>query len=164
MKKFFLFLLMAALFLGCVDPFSRHHIMLNDKDGLDTIFDPKTRQLSLVSKEPFVLFFYDTDCGACKAQLPDINELSKQFDGRVKFIGILGGTQGFDKDIELLKENFVSFPTTSDPVSVEYFSKAVGGVNGVPVTYIFDAQGQNVGKILGYTPKAAISKKILQVF
>lgn len=153
-----------AILAGCVDPLSRHHIALNDPKGLDTQFNPKERLLRLSSGEPFVLFFYDTDCGACKAQIPDIEALSKDYAGRVKFIGILGGSQGFDEDMKLLKEHNVSFMTISDPVSVEYFSTAVGGIGGVPVTFVFNAKGEQIGKTLGYTPKTAINKKILAVF
>ncbi|BCX80006.1 TlpA disulfide reductase family protein [Campylobacter sp. 19-13652] len=162
-QLFIFFMLFGAMLAGCVDPLSRHHIALNDEKGIDTRFDPKQKQLKLASDEPFVLFFYDTDCGACKAQIPDIEALSHEYAGRVKFIGILGGTQGFDKDMKLLKEHNVSFITISDPVSVQYFDTAVGGVNGVPVTFIFNKNGEQAGKTLGYTPRAAINKKILSV-
>lgn len=155
--------LFSALLAGCVDPLSRHHIALNDEKGVDTRFDPKQRQLKLASDEPFVLFFYDTDCGACKAQIPDIEALSHEYAGRVKFIGILGGSQGFDNDMKLLKEHNVSFVTISDPVSVQYFDTAVGGVNGVPVTFIFNKNGEQISKTLGYTPRAVINKKILSI-
>lgn len=160
---FFIIALFAIILAGCIDPLSKHHIALNDEKGIDTRFDPKQRQLKLSSDEPFVLFFYDTDCGACKAQIPDIEALSHEYAGRVKFIGILGGSQGFDEDMKLLKEHNVSFITISDPISVQYFDTAVGGVNGVPVTFIYNKDGEQIGKTIGYTPRATINKKILSV-
>lgn len=160
MLKFILLPLLTFLLIACGNGFGRHHIMLNDKDGINTEFSPKNRQLRLSSNEAFVLYFFDTDCGACKAQIPDINSLNEQYGAKIKFIGVLGGSRGFDKDIELLKDEGVGFMTTSDPLSVEYFSTAVGGINGVPATFIFDKDGNLVGRFLGLTPKKAIEKKL----
>lgn len=159
-KLAFLGLTLAFVLVGCFDMSYRNHIMLNAPDGLKSKFDPRTKSLSLASNEAFVLFFFDTDCGACKAQIPVINELAKKYEDRVKFIGVLGGSKGFDKDIELLKQHGIKFATTSDPISVEYFSSAVGGIYGVPATFIFNAKGQNAAKLIGVLPLSAIENKL----
>ena len=143
--KILLLCLVSALVLGCVKQYEKHHITLNDSSGIDTQFFPTEKRLKIGDK-PYMLFFFGTDCGVCKAAIPDLNALEKEYGKEVQFIGILGPSKGFDNDIEILKEHNITFKTTSDKVSVDYFSKAVGGVMGVPVIYFFDKDGKNVIK------------------
>ena len=160
MKFKFLFLcLIAALVLGCVKQYEKHHITLNDSSGIDTQFFPTEKRLKIGDK-PYMLFFFGTDCGVCKAAIPDQILLRKQYGKDVEFIGILGPSKGFDKDIEILKEHNITFKTTSDKVSVDYFSKAVGGVMGVPVIYFFDKDGRMRSKFIGLTPKSVLEGAI----
>lgn len=161
LKIFILFF--GLLLVGCFDPSVRHHISLNDPAGIDTKFEAKTRSLTLVDQKPFVLFFFDTNCGACKLQIPAIVQLQEKYGNNVKIIGVLGDSAGFDNDIELLKHHGVNFSTTSDPLSVEYFSSAVGGIYGVPATFIFDKTGTLSSKIIGLVPFNALQNKLKQV-
>ena len=46
------------------------------------------------------------------------------------------------------------------PGSVDYFSKAVGGVMGVPVIYFFDKDGKMRSKFIGLTPKSVLESAI----
>ena len=151
--------LVSALVMGCVKQYEKHHITLNDSSGIDTQFFPTEKRLKIGDK-PYMLFFFGTDCGVCKAAIPDLNTLEKEYGKEVQFIGILGPSKGFDKDIELLKEHNITFKTTSDKVSVDYFSKAVGGVMGVPVIYFFDKDGKMRSKFIGLTPKSVLEGAI----
>ena len=145
--------------MGCVKQYEKHHITLNDSSGIDTQFSQPKKRLKIGDK-PYMLFFFGTDCGVCKTAIPDLNLLQKQYGKDVEFIGILGPSKGFDKDIELLKEHNITFKTTSDKVSVDYFSKAVGGVMGVPVIYFFDKDGKMRSKFIGLTPKSVLEGAI----
>ena len=153
--KILLLCLVSALVLGCVKQYEKHH----DSSGIDTQFFPTEKRLKIGDK-PYMLFFFGTDCGVCKAAIPDLNALEKEYGKEVQFIGILGPSKGFDKDIEILKEHNITFKTTSDKVSVDYFSKAVGGVMGVPVIYFFDKDGKMRSKFIGLTPKSVLESAI----
>lgn len=158
MRKFLLFFI--AFFLSaCVSEYDKHHITLNDPNGVDTQFSPKDRSLKIDDK-PFLLFFFGFDCGVCKKQIPDLNELYAQYANSINFIAILGPSKGFDKDMALLNEHNVKFKSISDKISVDYFSKAVGGVMGVPVVYIYDKNGKMRSKFIGLTPKSVLEKEI----
>ena len=159
MKKIFLTLAALLALAGCVKEYEKHHITLNDPKGIDTIFFPSDQRLKIGDK-PYLLFFFGTDCGVCKTQIPDLNELRKVYGDRVEFIGVLGPSKGFDVDMALLKEHSIEFKTTSDKISVDYFSKAVGGVMGVPVTYVFDKDGKIAGKFIGLTPRGVLEGAI----
>ncbi|MCD8213315.1 MAG: redoxin family protein [Campylobacter sp.] len=163
--KFYIKILLVFISLtlaGCVKEYDKHHITLNDPNGVDTRFFPTERRLQIGDK-PYALFFFGTDCGVCKAQIPDLNKLYKEYGDKIEFIGILGPSKGFDKDMALLKEHAVEFKTTSDKISVDYFSKAVGGVTGVPVVYFFDKSGKMSGKFIGLTPKNVLESAIRSV-
>ena len=96
--KILLLCLVSALVLGCVKQYEKHHITLNDSSGIDTQFFPTEKRLKIGDK-PYMLFFFGTDCGVCKAAIPDLNALEKEYGKEVQFIGILGPSKGFDKDI-----------------------------------------------------------------
>lgn len=156
MKKIFILLLFLAIFSGCQN--ENHHMSINDPVGIDTAY--KQGKLKIVGQDlPFVIFFFSSTCGACNAQVPSLIELGKEFKD-VKFIGIMGNSQGFDKDIKILKQKGISFLTISSPNSVKYFSNVVGGIYGVPATFLFDKDGKIAKKYIGLTPKNVIAKDI----
>ena len=95
--KILLLCLVSALVLGCVKQYEKHHITLNDSSGIDTQFFPTEKRLKIGDK-PYMLFFFGTDCGVCKAAIPDLNTLEKEYGKEVQFIGVLGPSKGFDKD------------------------------------------------------------------
>ena len=72
--KILLLCLVSALILGCVKQYEKHHITLNDSSGIDTQFFPTEKRLKIGDK-PYMLFFFGTDCGVCKAAIPDLNAL-----------------------------------------------------------------------------------------
>ena len=72
--KILLLCLVSALVLGCVKQYEKHHITLNDSSGIDTQFFPIEKRLKIGDK-PYMLFFFGTDCGVCKAAIPDLNAL-----------------------------------------------------------------------------------------
>lgn len=159
MKKFFIALaIFTAIFSGCEPKTSTHHMALNDPKGIDTEFSGGKLQI-IGNDSPFLVFFFSTTCVACSQQVPSLVELGKEFEN-VKFYGIMGNSKGFDKDIEILKAKNVEFMTFSAQSSVDYFSNAVGGIYGVPATFLFDKNGKIAKKYIGLTPKSTIEKDI----
>lgn len=156
MKKIILFLF-AFFILSC--GLDRHHMSLNDKNGFDTTYNPSKQELRIVGlNEPFALFFFTTSCGYCEKQIEIFNDFLA--NNNLKIIGILGDTNGFDKDLELLSKKNITFTTTSDPRSVKYFSDIVGGISGTPVTFLFDKNGKIAKRFLGLYPKSAFENEL----
>nr|WP_314888113.1 TlpA disulfide reductase family protein [uncultured Campylobacter sp.] len=151
----------ALAFLGCGnDGFSRHHISLNEPGGVDTRYFTDGRRLVMGDNKPYMLFFFGTSCGACVAQAPIVNELYSVFKDKFSVYGIFGPSLGFDKDLDIIKHHEIAYSVISDKVSVDYFSKAVGGVMGVPAIFLFDAQGNLKKRFIGLTPKGALESEI----
>lgn len=157
MKKLFISFIL-LFFVACGG--SRHHILINDQKGFDTTWDGQNQVLKIAGwDKPFILFFFSSECGACKAQIPILNEIYAQ-NKDLKIIGVLNDASNFNDAMKILKDKGVEFPTTSDQRSVKYLAKVVGGVHGVPVSVIFNSKGKIAKRLLGLYPKNSIQKEL----
>jgi thioredoxin 1 len=87
----------------------------------------------LNSKVPVFVDFYAPWCGPCKKMDPVVAELSKQFDGKVKFVKIDVDDNG------KLAEQF--------------------NIESIP-TFIFYKKGKEVDRNAGLSEKADLTKKV----
>ena len=159
-KKYILLAFAAAMIAGCGNSgFDKHHISLNSPKGVDTHYFSEGRRLKTDGK-PYMLFFFGTSCGACVAQAPIVNEIYSELKDKFGVYGIFGPSLGFDKDIDMVKHHGIAYDVISDKVSVDYFSKAVGGVMGVPAIFVFDGEGNLKKRFIGLTPKATLENEI----
>ena len=85
----------------------------------------------LHSKSPVVVDFWAQWCAPCLAAAPILEELSKEYDGKIGFAKI---------DVD-----------SNSPLAVKY------GITAIPTMLIFKG-GQPVQQILGYRPKKEFKK------
>ena len=85
------------------------------------------------SKMPVLVDFYADWCGPCRMLGPVLEDLSKDFDGKLKFV----------------KLNTEEYPD----VAQEY------NVQGIPCV-IFFKNGKEINRIVGFAPKPAMKAKI----
>jgi thioredoxin 1 len=95
----------------------------------DATFDEEVRK----SDVPVVVDFWAEWCGPCRQIGPSLEELAKQFEGKVKIV----------------KVNVDENPD----------SPAVLGVRGIPALFLFK-DGQVVSNKVGAAPKAALQSWI----
>ena len=148
--------ILALLLAGC-DGWKYH--LSTDGTSLASKFDPSERTLKIEGNDkPFVLFFYTSSCGACKEQVPALNEL--QASGDALIIGVLGGGKGLEADAAVAREKGIKFPSISGASSVKYFESIVGGIFGTPTSVIYDKNGKTVKKLIGLYPKSAFETQL----
>jgi cytochrome c biogenesis protein CcmG, thiol:disulfide interchange protein DsbE len=92
-----------------------------------------------------VLNFWATWCPPCVEEMPSLNELARRFEG--KGLVVLGVSVDKDENAyrQFLTRMKIAFPTARDPeqkINQEY------GTVQYPETYIIDAQGKVIDKII----------------
>ncbi|HZV13007.1 MAG TPA: TlpA disulfide reductase family protein [Candidatus Kapabacteria bacterium] len=135
-----------------------------DKNGATNFswFNAKGKTVSLNDYKGKVVFinFWGTWCPPCRRELPDIVALSKQYKGKVQFIGI-----ALERSKENVLENLYSFAKGNGMeyeilVGTQELANAYGGITGVPTTFIVDKSGKIVASTVGMQSRDAFEKMI----
>jgi thioredoxin 1 len=94
------------------------------------------KDVVLQSKSPVVVDFWAQWCAPCLAAAPILEELSKEYDGKIGFAKI---------DVD-----------SNSPLAVKY------GITAIPTMLMFK-DGQPVQQIIGYKPKKELKKVLDEV-
>ena len=106
--------------------------MAHPTDTTDATFDADV----LKSDQPVLVDFWAPWCGPCRMVAPVVEELSQDYDGKVKF---------------------VKLNTDENPqVAGKY------GIRSIPTLLIFRG-GEPVGQVVGFRPKSDLSKRLDEV-
>ena len=119
---------------------------MTDKDGNEV-------QLSNFAGKPMVLNFWASWCGPCQMEMPDFEEMYKQYGEEVQFVMVNmtdGSQETVDSATQFITEKGYTFPVYYDTKmeGAYYYS-----VYSLPTTYFIDAEGyvtaSNKGMISG---------------
>ncbi len=98
--------------------------------------------------------FWATWCPPCKAELPDIEALSKQYSS--KGLVVVGVSEDAGKDLLQNVSNFVSQHGLTYQIVIDNngIADAYGNINAIPTSFIVNKSGKIVQKWVGLRDKA----------
>jgi len=97
------------------------------------VTDQEFKTTVLSSEKPVLVDFWATWCGPCRMIAPFVEEIARDYDG---------------------KAVVAKMDTDANPMTPMQY-----GIMGIPTLIIFKG-GQEVDRIVGAVPKAAIAKKL----
>lgn len=135
-------------------PYPNHHapdFTLTDLEGQQV-------QLSSLKGKKVVLNFWASWCPPCKAEMPDLVEMSKKYQGQVEFYGVNLTTQDTaEKAKGFVEEYGIEFPTLLDErgeVGGRY------GVVSIPTSFTIDEDGVVVQRTGGQLSRSAMEEML----
>ena len=128
-----------------------------------TVYDKASNavKLSDMKGTPVVLNFWASWCPPCKSEMPDFNEIAKEYEGKVTFM-MVNLTDG-QSETQESAQSFIDSMGYTFPVYFDLNSEAayVYGIQSIPTTFFIDANGNLIayasGAIDGDTLKRGIS-------
>lgn len=123
---------------------------LNDLNG-------KPLSLAEAKGKVVLLNFWATWCGPCRAEIPDLVELQKQYADKLEIIAL--ATEEDDADLvrRFVLKSGINYRVgmASDEVVQKY-----GGINALPTSFVIDTQGRVVQKHIGLNDPSLYEREL----
>ena len=135
-------LLLGALMIGraTAAPETAPQIELIDYEGV-------THKLSDFRGQTVLLNFWASWCGPCREEMPELARLAREYEGKVRFIGVnLAVRDDVRVSKALLKKVNVPYLNLLDQqgkAAIDF------RVQAIPSTFLIDPDGKVVGRVLG---------------
>lgn len=167
-------ILLATLITGCDKKESIDANALSSSQNQSFAFELKTienKQLDInvkdgkwkfeqVGQKSVLVVFFATWCPPCKAEIPHLLNLKKQFGDKFEVIGVLVEDGKQNSEIaEFVKEHNINYPVTNSPENF-VLASAVGGVGTIPAMFLFDKNGNLVQNYTGMVPEEMLASDI----
>ena len=124
---------------------------------LKAVQDGKEYSLSQFKGKVVLLNFFTFFCGPCRQEMPHLSQMGQELKEKgFQTLGI-GLSSSPEQLKQIVTQLGLAYPVLQGNEGV---SKAYGGVELVPLTFIIDRQGNIVHKILGARSKEEFEKLV----
>ena len=117
-------------------------------------------RLSGFRGKPVVMNFWSSNCGPCKGEMPEFEEMYKQYGDEVQFL-MVNVTDGYWDTLEsastFIEDSGYTFPVYYD---TDNNAAYVYGVSALPTTFFLDEEGYGVAYAMGAIDKDTLIKGI----
>lgn len=124
---------------------------------LKAVQDGKEYSLSQFKGKVVLINFFTFFCGPCREEMPHLSQMGQELEGQGFQVLGIGLASTPEQLKQLVTQLGLSYPVLQGDDAV---SKAYGGVEMVPFTFIINRQGNIVHKILGAQSKEEFEKLV----
>lgn len=122
--------------------------------------DGSIQQLSDFKGKWIVVNYWATWCPPCIEEMPELQSYHDDYEKRgAMVIGINTELVGKDQLLGFLDDYFITYPIFTSPPIQE---SALGGIPGLPTTFLISPQGEIVARQVGGVTREMIEKFILK--
>jgi cytochrome c biogenesis protein CcmG, thiol:disulfide interchange protein DsbE len=121
----------------------------------EVLVGPRVDLASLRGK-PALINFWASWCAPCKEEAPELKSFSDDLGGRATLVGV-DWNDSADSAREFIAKSGWDYPILRDPtqkVGTEY------GLNGLPTTFVLDAEGNIVQTLRGPQTAASLDRAL----
>ncbi len=108
-------------------------------------FQQKTLRLSQYRGKVVLLNFWASWCAPCQAEMPTFAQWQSQYHGKVQVIGVNMDDE-MPKAQAVARKLKVNYPLV---IGTAHLGELYGGIYGLPVSFVIDAQGRVRGEYQG---------------
>ncbi|MXO74538.1 redoxin family protein [Altererythrobacter aerius] len=115
-----------------------------------TLTDPTGRSLNTgaLSGQPVLLNLWATWCAPCVEEMPLLDALAGEYEGKVRVLVASQDLQGAEKVVPFFQANrFRHLEPWLDRETL--LSSALGGDGVLPTTVLYDGSGQEIARVVG---------------
>jgi peroxiredoxin len=124
---------------------------------LKAVQDGKEYSLNQFKGKVVLLNFFTFFCGPCRQEMPHLSQMAQELKGKGFEVLGIGLSSSPEQLKQIVTQLGLTYPVLEGNDAV---SKAYGGVELVPLTFIIDRQGNIAQKILGARSKEDFEKLI----
>ncbi|MDD3343183.1 MAG: TlpA disulfide reductase family protein [Sulfurospirillaceae bacterium] len=140
-------------------------ITLKDINGQEIIVKSTAKGFTFSGYENKVVLvnFFATWCPPCKAEIPHLINLQEKYKDKFAIISILLEENKSNEEIaNFIKYNAINYTITNSAENYK-FAKSVGGVNNIPLMFLYDKEGNYSTHYVGAIPEEMIDADIKKV-
>ena len=112
--------------------------------------------LSDLQGKVVMLNFWATWCPPCRSEIPDFVELQSELGEKgLTIVGVSLDTDTPDAVKDFIQKNAINYQVLYAGEQAEEVVDKMGGIRGIPTTFLINRQGEIVKKVTGVLPKQA---------
>lgn len=119
--------------------------------------DGKPLTLEAARGKVVLLNFWATWCGPCRAEVPDLVALQKQYKDQLQIIGLDVDDDDVADVQKYIEENGIDYPVA---MATDEVRAAYGGIPALPTSFVLDTEGRVVQKHVGLWNPAVYETEI----
>jgi cytochrome c biogenesis protein CcmG/thiol:disulfide interchange protein DsbE len=121
----------------------------------------ETVALSQYKGRVIMLNFWATWCPPCQMEIPDFIDLQKELGPEgLTIIGVSVDEDRISYVKAYSEERKINYPVLYAGDDMEAVADAVGGIRGIPTTFLIDRDGRVVEKVVGVAEKKAWAEAV----